>query len=274
VQSLGFLKITLKIRALCTLGLINPLILKQGENRPNLSNNELKNVNNSGGSGRDSDKILPKNSTTNQSKSEERNEGINESRNRASDKSTQKSTEKERLRVEPLSLNRERLDWERFERTCSTGNSSSKVDTAKQRDYASDLKILRSTLHVKVQPKLDQLIKGLDEQAEEQVNIFENTYNLLTGSMTVQEYQDFAKTVQGKPSPMLKAIGVLMIALAAAVVAFALVVPTAGLSLVVAGYTAVALAGSGAFSMFAGRQKGVSRDMEELANTHVAQLGN
>ncbi len=64
-----------------------------------------------------------------------------------------------------------------------------------------------------------------------------------------------------------------MIALAAAVVAFAFAVPTAGLSVEAAGYAATALAGPGLLSIFAGRQKGVSLDMEELANTHVAQLG-
>jgi hypothetical protein len=144
--------------------------------------------------------------------------------------------------------------------------------------FLNELNTLRPRLNIKVQAKLDQLLRDVgkliaEKDQEIKAQILEETSDLLTERTSAKEYQDFAKKVQGKPSPLLKAIGAIMIALAAAVVAYAFIVPAAGLSLQMAGGAASALVGLGAYSMFSGRQKGISRDMDDLANTHVAELG-
>ena len=104
--------------------------------------------------------------------------------------------ERERL----ASVERERLAKAEQERLGQSSGTGSEEEPAN--DFLQDINTLRPTLNAKVIPKLDQLLAGVDklseQDAETKAKILENTYNLLTESVTVKDYQDFAKTVQGQ----------------------------------------------------------------------------
>lgn len=150
-----------------------------------------------------------------------------------------------------------------------------KINPEKSIDYYYELVKLRQKLNPEVSSKLDTLLVNTAKLHENdsiiKTRIFETTYHLLTEAMPVEEYRDFARTVQGKPSTLLKCIGSIMLSIAALFVALALTFSTEGLSLSVV-VSSASMAGPGMFSLFAGRQSGISKDMEDLTNTYTAKL--
>ena len=177
------------------------------------------------------------------------------------------------LRLETEAAEQLRLETEAAERLANEKPDADVLPV----DYAAKLNSLKPSLDEKVQPHLEKLLidvaKLSEKDAAAKAEILEKTHALLTAALTDKEYQDFARTVQGRPSPALKAIGIIMLALAGVVLALGLGAPALGvgigikLGLEATLAASAGFAGAGGLSIFASRQRGLSKDMEQLAES-------
>lgn len=94
--------------------------------------------------------------------------------------------------------------------------------------------------------------------------VLQKTTELLRNEITPEAYKKEANKVQGHPSTALKALGCLMIALSVAIaIAMAVTVGLGPFSMIALSVVAL----TGGASIFCGRRKGLSQDMDRLAST-------
>lgn len=116
------------------------------------------------------------------------------------------------------------------------------------------------------------LKKSGKESTQELTTILNDTYAMLTGTMSYADYQSKAESAQGKPSSGLKHLGILMLLLGTIVATIGLVlVPTiaiaAAVTIIATGMTTTAV-GVGFFA--AGRRPtGLSEAMSNIANDRM-----
>ena len=122
--------------------------------------------------------------------------------------------------------------------------------------------------HVKqLTDEVIRLKKLYPEMTVDLTTALNKTHDLLSNPLTYPDYEVIAKTMHGQSSPMMNALGFIMLALCAASVALATVIAPIGVVVLATTFSVAS-----AFCFFAGRRHSLSEAMHNLADDKATEL--